>query len=394
MQYTVQDQDTMPTPLSALGPATLSPVALTRVVRAALGRCAQIVNTAVTPMGYPSSAIATEAVLKIHGTARLEGDDPMADPLPWAVFVKVLRSPRHWPGITAVPPPLRQGFLDTFPWREEADVLASGLGDRLPPGVRTPRVYRIDELGNDRVALWLEYVVTAETPWTTDRYAAAARLLGRWTGRRLGDPATTSRSTADGLRGMVEGLLTHRVFPQLDDQQLWAHPLISTAADVALQQDLRALSNRVPALLDTLQTLPQSIGHGDACPQNLLVPVDAADTFVAVDISWQVPEALGFDLGQLLIGRAHTGELAVNELPILHDILLHAYLTGLADEGHHPDPDAVRFGFDASLVIRSGFTALPLDALGDTSGPADPDEVSRRVALTRYITDLGLALDA
>jgi hypothetical protein len=34
-------------------------------------------------------------------------------------------------------------------------------------------------------------------------------------------------------------------------------------------------------MLDHLDALPQAIGHGDDCPQNLLVPVDAPDTFDA-----------------------------------------------------------------------------------------------------------------
>jgi hypothetical protein len=338
-------------------------------------------------------------VLKVHGTARQAGEalsaaeDHKTDALPWAALVKVLRSPRHWPGITVVPPPLRQGFIDTYPWRVEADVLGSDLPSRLPPGIRTAQVYRIDELDDDRVGLWLEYVESVESPWTTHRYAAAARLLGRWAGRRLGDwPSRTARSDPDGLRAMTDGLLNHQVFPQLNDDQLWAHPLLTSTTDVALREDLLTLSRRVPALLAVLQSLPQSIGHGDACPQNLLVPADDPDTFVAVDISWQVPEAVGFDLGQLLIGRAHSGELAAHELPALHEVILLAYLSGLADEGRHLDAESVRFGFDAALVIRSGFTSLPLEVLADSADPTDRGEFSRRVDLTRYITDLGLAL--
>ena len=40
-------------------------------------------------------------------------------------------------------------------------------------------------------------------------------------------------------------------------------------------------------------------------PQNLLIPADDPATFVAIDFSWQTPEALGFDLGQLLGRQAH-----------------------------------------------------------------------------------------
>jgi hypothetical protein len=378
-------------PLTVLGRAAPGPEEMTAVVQAALERRVEILEAAATPVGPPSVAIGTEAAMKVQGTAHEDHHDREADPVPWTVFVKVLRSPRHWPGITMVPAPLRQGFIDTFPWRVEADALGSDLPSRLPPGIRTPRVYWINELGDDRVALWLEYIDTADAPWTTHQYAAAARLLGRWAGRRIGDTTSATDRAGYGLRSMADGLLTQRVFPQLNDEQSWAHPLVSGGSDRQLHDDLLALSRRVPALLDTLAHLPQSIGHGDACPQNLLVPKDT-DSFVAIDISWQTPEALGFDLGQLLIGRAHTGQLGVQQLPALHDVLLSSYLSGLAAEGHHPDPDAVRFGCDAALVIRSGFTALPLDALAQPAAAVDRIELSRRLALTRYITDLGLAL--
>jgi hypothetical protein len=152
------------------------------------------------------------------------------------------------------------------------------------------------------------------------------------------------------------------------------------------------LADRVPAMLDRLESLTQSIGHGDACPQNLLVPSEAPDTLVAIDITWQRPEAIGFDLGQLLVGLAHTGELTAIHLPELHDILLNAYLEGLTDEGCGVDSADVLYGFDAAMVIRSAFTAMPWD---EFTGPVTPDldtRVASRSALTRYLVDVGLGL--
>ncbi|TCN44593.1 hypothetical protein EV644_101270 [Kribbella orskensis] len=51
------------------------------------------------------------------------------------------------------------------------------------------------------------------------------------------------------------------------------------------------------------------MSYGDACPQNLLVPADQPDGFVAIDWTASGLVAAGDDLGQLLIGRAHSGEL-------------------------------------------------------------------------------------
>jgi len=119
------------------------------------------------------------------------------------------------------------------------------------------------------------------------------------------------------------------------------------------------------------------------------VPADAPGTFVAIDWSLMGPAAVGYDLGQLLIGLAHAGRLDVGRLTALQDAVLPAYAAGLADEGMPVDPDVVRFGCFAALVVRSAFSALP------PPGPPTPGRaatVARRVRLTRHLVDLGLAL--
>src|SRR5215203_5836448 len=62
----------------------------------------------------------------------------------------------------------------------------------------------------------------------------------------------------------------------------WGHSLVARAVDDRLRADLRTLGARVPELLDGMDALPQALPHGDASPQNLLVPADDPDTFVAI----------------------------------------------------------------------------------------------------------------
>jgi len=124
------------------------------------------------------------------------------------------------------------------------------------------------------------------------------------------------------------------------------------------------------------------------------VPAGAPDTFVAIDWSLMGPAAVGYDLGQLLIGLAHAGRLDIDRLTAVDNAVLPAYTAGLADEGVHVDPDVVRFGFHGALVVRSVFSALASAAL-PLPGPPTPDRaatVARRVRLTRHLVDLGLAL--
>jgi hypothetical protein len=119
------------------------------------------------------------------------------------------------------------------------------------------------------------------------------------------------------------------------------HPLLKAAVCNArvhsLRAELLALGARLPAVPDSLDALPQTYQHGDASPQNLLVPADKPDEF--------------------------DDRLGVRQ-------------------------EAVRYGYLGSMLARATFTALPLEAFG-----AQPsDELARlfdqRVRLTRALVDL------
>lgn len=73
---------------------------------------------------------------------------------------------------------VREHTLAVFPWRVEADVYASDVVARLPSSLRAPHVYLVDELGDDRIRIWMEDVATVPVVWDLERYAAAAYALG------------------------------------------------------------------------------------------------------------------------------------------------------------------------------------------------------------------------
>ena len=156
----VEEAAAEPAASSLLGSAEFLDEVLVAVVSDVLGHPARPKDWTVLPAGYEARSISTGALLRIRGTTHEEE--------PWSIFVKILQSPRHWPLIDVIPPELRQGVIDTFPWRDEADVLRSDLPDRLPPGLRTPRLLRVDDLGDDRLAMWLEDITPADTPGTSN----------------------------------------------------------------------------------------------------------------------------------------------------------------------------------------------------------------------------------
>jgi Phosphotransferase enzyme family len=379
---------------SGLGPARPDHRELTEVVRAATGRPdAEVSRSWVEPVDYQVGSWATAELSRVRGVAVTA-----AESMPWSVFVKTLRSPHQLrlpDTLPAVPRERVQALAAADrTWRHEADVYRADLDDVLPVGMRFPARYRIDELGEDRIIEWLEDVPTADVRWDLARFERAATLLGRLAVRltrtsRL--PGSVTRVPGEVMRLQF---LERELFslPALSRDATWTHPLL--AADRRLRADLHRLADRVPALLDTLDSLPQTFMHGDASPQNLLVPAEDPDTFVAIDWSLMGPAAVGYDLGQLLIGLAHAGQLDVDMLAVVHDTVLPAYTAGLAEEGMRVDADVVRFGFHAALVVRSAFSALPLARLAGPPTRNDAAGVAHRVRLSRHLVDLGLALPA
>src|SRR5829696_4253969 len=153
--------------------------ALTGVVSAALGRPVTLAGFATVPVAYQPGSPATGALLRVSGTT--------GDGEPWSLFLKVLHHPRYWPRIGDVPAGIRQQFLDQFPWRGELVAWEPGFADRLPAGMRLPRLHRLAELGDDRVAVWMEDIRVLDGAWDPPRFARAAHALGGLAARRA-DP--------------------------------------------------------------------------------------------------------------------------------------------------------------------------------------------------------------
>ncbi|ADB34612.1 aminoglycoside phosphotransferase [Kribbella flavida DSM 17836] len=388
------------TALDPLGPDALHGAVLTELVPTVTGDPDAVPLTVrVEQFPYEIGTPSTAALLRVLGTAQLS-DGSTTD---WACFVKKLQSPRHWPLIHLVPEHYRAEFIRKLPWQLEIAVHRSGLAELLPDGLRLATAYRIDEYADDRATLWMEYVEQEPGVWPLERFGRAAFLLGRLSARRqphLVDPLIPRDGTDEsgvGLRYYTEGRVLSTALPLLADQRTWRHPLLAAAVcntgDHGLKDELLELAERLPAVLDALDALPQCYQHGDASPQNLLVPRDAPDEFVVIDWGFDCPQAVGFDLGQLLVGLAHAGELPPSALPAVHEVILKAFREGLAAEGMQVPEEQVRYGYLGSLLARAAFTALPLERLNQVTTDADVEYFENRVLLTRALVDLMRELD-
>jgi hypothetical protein len=331
----------------------------------------------VEEVTYESGSPATGGLYRIHASTE-------------AAFVKLLQHVRHWSKLHLVPPGFRESFAASFPWRQELE--AWDFADCLPVGMRLPELYRVTDLGDDRLLLWMEYIDTLADAWDAERFSRAAYLLGGLAATRSRPEILASNGlpAGFGLRIYADGRISQGAVPMLYQDDVWRHPLVADAVDPALRADLIRLADQLPHLLNRLDALPQAIPHGDASPQNLLVPANAPDEFVAIDISFQCPLAIGFDLGQLLIGLVHAGEMPAAQLSTVHDVLVPSYVAGMKEYGVDASTADVTYGYIVTLVVRAGFTSLPFELLG---APASADLAAtfkERAALTRFIVDQGL----
>ncbi|MFC4589318.1 phosphotransferase [Sphaerisporangium corydalis] len=358
------------------GPAVLGgPTDLTELVRESLGdRGAEIAEQRVEPIGAPGSP-STGGLHRVSGVTTSGAR--------WSFVAKSIRSLRHWPAIGSLPASFRSKMIAEFPWRADLDVYLKPFP--LPDGLRLPRLHRVDDLGDDRLVMWLEDVREAPGPWDLGRYRSAAGLLGRLAA--MNPVARGARPQLSALRHFADGPVASVILPQMRDPATWDHPLVAPYVDAPLREDLLALSERITWLLDAVDELPHTLAHGDACPQNLLVPALGPADFVAIDWSWPTPLPVGFDLGQLLVGLPYAGTGDPSELTAVHSAILAAYTAELT-----VDPGQVRFGYVASLVLRNAWTALPLERLGETPTPELHELFRARAPLARFVADLGRAM--
>jgi hypothetical protein len=276
-------------------------------------------------------------------------------------------------------------------WRHEADVYRGGLDDVLPPGMRMPRRYRVDDLGDDRVAEWLEDVPIAPVRWDLPASPTPPGCSAGWQPASPGRPAPRvgvprpRPDPADPALG--DELFT---LPILRGDVTWAHPHVAAVGDPTLRATCCGSPNgfRDPR---RPERLPQAFVHGDASPPEPARPGGRPARLRRHRLVADRTAAIGYDLSQLLIGLAHAGEYDVDALPAVQDAIVPAYASGWR-RGH------------ARLRGRPSATPAhdpcrPQRLLGPSADPPHrPRRLGGRLArrarvrLTRFLVDIGLAL--
>ena len=365
---------------SILGPADVSNDQLGAMVSALVGAPADVLDSRAEVVPYDMPAITTAGRYWVRGHARAGGVIAA-----YSLFVKHVQSWARSPLFAGVPENLRATAEASVPWRTEALAYRSDLGDRLPEGLTMPRALGVFDLDRKSAAIWLEEVsVAPDAVWDDARVARAAHLLGRMAASERVRPLATVGRHDFTVHDYLQGRLTNQVLPLLRTPEIWQHPLVA-AAFAGLRDDLLRAADAASAYTDELAGFPLMPGHGDACPNNLLV---RGDGFVLIDYGFWASLPVGFDLGQLLVGDVQVGRRDAGDLAHLDDLLVASYVEGLRAEGCALALADVRRAHALHLMLFTGLSTLPFEHLEAPVTPELEHQVAQRAAIARHCLHL------
>lgn len=368
-----------------LGPGDVSHAVLSNMVADLLGHehsAVRLLSSRATPVAYDVVSITTSARHWVSGLALTPAGETS-----YRIFVKQVRAWHRSPEFASVPDEVRELAAASVPWRTEPLVYRSDLGDRLPAGLSMPRALGVFDLDAESTAIWLEEVSHGDVVWDIARYERAAQLLGRL----AASPAVARLADVGGFAWSVlqyvHGRLAHQVLPVLRRDDVWQHPLVAGAFSYELRERLRGVASRSIDLATELIGLPLATSHGDACPNNLL-PAAMPDAFVLIDFGFWLPQPVGFDLGQLLVGDVQLGRRDPGDLAVRDEACLMAYVAGLAAEGLAVPTRTVRRAHALQLAIFSGLSAVPFELLDQPQTSALHRLAAARAAVATHSMDL------
>jgi hypothetical protein len=208
-----------------LGTADVSDDRLARIVADLLGEeSVGLLDVHVDPVAYDLPAITTAGRWWVSGHAATPNGAT-----PFRIFVKHVQNWSRSPQFAFVPPEIREMAAASVPWRTEANIYRSDLAERLPEGLSMPRALAVIDIDSLSTSAWLEAIPLREWPWDLDRFKRAAYLLGRLAGSRRVASLAQIDDHQWSVLDYLNGRFQHQVVPMLQDDALWAHPLLANA---------------------------------------------------------------------------------------------------------------------------------------------------------------------
>jgi hypothetical protein len=296
-----------------------------------------------------------EGVLRVSGVGLAEGRATS-----WSVIRKQLKSaPGH------------DDPADWDFWKREALAYSSDLLVGLGDGLIAPACYGVDEIDDERIAIWLEDVrPVGPSTWPLARYGLAARHLGRFNGSYLTGrpmPAWPWLSPGRIRSWLALGERGANALPRLAEHPIGLAWLTGRSVDRIQRQWLGR-----ERLLAGLDRLPRCLCHHDAFRRNLIAgqASDGGERTVAIDWAGVGRGAVGEDLGALVAISLQFLDVDAVDAAELDGIAFAGYIAGLDDVGASLDDRLVRFGYAAaaSLLLGVGGACGWLDWLVEDAG--------------------------
>jgi hypothetical protein len=297
-------------------------------VLAATGRPEALITEAhPEPLDY-DAFLANRTVRRITGVATDGGER-----IPWSLIEKWTDGPT-----------VASAYLIDNTERELA-AYCSGMLEDLAPRVRAPRPYgtRVDADG--AITLWIEDVAhEGPRPLDAEALLAAARDLGGMAGRWLGHPLPEP--------WLFRGFISRHSQPEAWEAGAatlsTTHPAVVARLGGRLAGGVRLLRG-LERVRGILESLPSTLCHHDAVGANVFR--NRGDT-VLIDWESVGPGPAGVDLASLLFASVRRGDASAFVVGPLIESAFEAYLEGMREQTDAVDADAVRLGFDASIVLR------------------------------------------
>jgi hypothetical protein len=357
---------------------------LTRVVTRVLGRPVDALGEwTVEPLGYTVFNPVSQGLFRVTGNARSG-----ASSLPWSAVLKICRAPSAEELATA-DDDRRELLVETLRWDREGEAYASGLLETLPDGLAAPRCFGV-ERHEGTLWIWLENVADEAADWDVARYALAARHLGRLGGEYLAGRELPTHAWLS--RGWIRAWSARfsRTLPAiLDDDSVWAQPLVVELFDPPARDELRALWRDRERWWNALDRLPMTLSHLDAFRANLMSRTTRghAET-VAIDWAFVGIAPLAADVATLIAASLfyHGDPQDPAELTAA---CLEATAAGLQDSGYGVSRADLERANAVNVIARWGFVIAPLRAAGD---PAREENMAQRLnrpyaAIVRLIAE-------
>lgn len=339
----------------------------------------------------------SQGIYRLSGTGSDQGQ-----PVDWTLILKILIPPKDLSSDAVHSP---SGFAY---WKREAEALASGLLDDLPPGLSAPRCYEVSAQPDGSVWLWMEELQKDQASWTLERYGQAARLLGQWQGAYLAGkplpevawltPRTWNRDFVEEnsqtvallRRSLDKPWVRYAYPPDVLEEFLWAwqereafYHILEGLPQVFCHRDVfgrnlmdRPGPDRFRKENDPTRSLSvQGTSSGDEPGENL----SGLQETVLIDWSYAGVGAVGEELVPLVQATYLWREVGRETYRELEESVLSGYLEGLRAAGWVGDSKLVRLGYSAATAlrysigtIRFGFAGL----LDESSTPASTDALS------------------